>query len=281
MKGHATVSAVTPASQPDFEGIKQRQQKVWKAGRYNLLGSRIVPMAELLVIAVDPLPGMKVLDVGSGTGNAALAAARRFCDVISTDFVPEMLEFGRIRAAADDLDVAFEVADAENLPYPDATFDVVLSTVGVMFAPDQERAASELLRVCKPGGKIGLANWTPDSFNGQMMPVIGKYLPPPPGLKPPVRWGTEQGLQELIGDGVDSMQIRRKEQTFSFLSLDHYFDVFRTTFGPIKTSFDALSDEHQRELEQILRGMITEINRSGDSRVIYEMAYLEVVAVRA
>jgi SAM-dependent methyltransferase len=275
------VSTVTPAPQPDFGFIKQRQQQVWSSGRYNLLGPRIMPMAELLVIAVDPSPGMKVLDVGSGTGNAALAAARRFCDVISTDFVPEMLELGRARAVAEDLDVAFEVADAEALPYTDATFDVVLSTVGVMFAPDQERAACELLRVCKPGGKIGLANWTPDSFNGQMMPVIGKYLPPPPGLKPPVRWGTEQGLQELIGDGVESMQIQRREQTFSYLSLDHFFDVMRNNLGPLKASFDAMSEDHQRELEQILRDMITEINRSGDSSVVYEMGYLEAVAIRA
>src|SRR5215207_3872866 len=193
---------MTTAQTPDLQTIKGSQQKAWSAGDYGKVGVTLTMMAETLAEAADLQPGQSVLDVASGNGNAALAAARRFADVTALDYVPMLLEEGRKRAAAEGLPVDFVEGDAENLPFEDASFDVVLSTLGVMFAPDQERAASELLRVVRPGGKIALASWAPDSYVGDLFRTMGKYVPPPAGLKPPFRWGTEEGLAELLGGGV-------------------------------------------------------------------------------
>ena len=190
--------------------MKSRQQATWSSGDYAVIGTTLAITGELLCEAVDLRPGQRVLDVAAGNGNATLAAARRWADVTSTDYVAALLERGRARAAAERLPVTFQEADAEDLPFADGSFDVVLSVFGVMFTPNQEQAAQELLRVCRPGGKIGLANWTPDGFIGHVFRTIGKYVPPPPGVKPPALWGTEQRLRELFGDGIAELTVNRR-----------------------------------------------------------------------
>src|SRR5215207_6978203 len=209
---------ITTQPQVDLTAVKSRQQATWSSGDYAVIGTTLTITGELLCEAVDLRPGQRVLDVAAGNGNATLAAARRWADVTSTDYVPALLERGRTRAAAEGLPVIFQHADAEDLPFADGSFDVVLSVFGVMFTPNQEQAAQELLRVCRPGGKIGLANWTPDGFIGHVFRTIGKYVPPPPGVKPPSLWGTEQRLHELFGDGIADLTVNRRMFVFRYRS---------------------------------------------------------------
>jgi SAM-dependent methyltransferase len=259
-----------------LDGIKQRQQQAWAAGDYTEIGSRIVITSELLCEAVDLRGGERILDVATGTGNAALAAARRFCRVTGVDYVPAMLERARARAAAEGLEVAFEEGDAEDLPFPDGSFDVVLSACGVMFAPDQERAAAELLRVCRPGGRIGMVNWRPDGFVGEMLRTIGRYLPPPPGLRPPVLWGTRDRLEELFGSGVEiSTPLRRF--FFRCPSPEAWVDHFAAYFGPVVNAFEAVGDAGRDALRGDLLAVTGEFNVSGDRTLVLQMDYLEVV----
>src|ERR1051326_2431484 len=210
----STVMVTNQVPPVDFNAIKARQQITWSTGDYSIIGVTLVGISEQLCEAVDIHAGEKVLDVATGNGNTALAAARRFCEVIGIDYVPSLLEDGRQRAAAERLRVTFQEGDSENIPFADASFDVVLSTLGVMFTPHQEKAASELLRVCRAGGKIGMANWTPTGFIGDLFRVIGKYLPPPSGLKPASLWGTEERLQQLFGDGISSLQTTKRDFVF-------------------------------------------------------------------
>jgi ubiquinone/menaquinone biosynthesis C-methylase UbiE len=276
------MSANTPSpQQPDLAAIKQRQQAMWASGDYNEIGSRLLVISERLFESLDPQPGEQVLDVASGSGNAALAAARRFCDALGTDYVPDLIDRARMRAEAEGLPVSFEVADAENLPYEDASFDMVTSVIGVMFAPDQQQAAGELLRVCRPGGKIGLANWTPDSFAGELFRVIGRQLPPPPGLTPPTVWGTEEGVDALLGSGLEEMTVTEKAYTLRYLSIEHFVDFHITHFGPIKTAYDSLDIDGRQRLTSDLAGRAAERNRSGNDTIVIDSDYLEVVAVRA
>src|SRR5215210_6287956 len=209
----------TQPQPPDLAEIKKRQQRAWASGDYTVFGAALLIISELLCEAVNLRPSEKVLDVATGSGNTALAAARRFCEVTGIDYVPALLERGRERAAAERLEIAFQEGDAEDIPFPDASFDVVLSTVGVMFAPDQKKAAGELLRVCRPGGMIGLANWTPESFAGEMPGVFGRYVPPPSGLDPPTLWGTEERVRELLGGGVAGLQTARRSFVFRYRSV--------------------------------------------------------------
>jgi ubiquinone/menaquinone biosynthesis C-methylase UbiE len=260
--------------------IKERQQKTWSSGDYARIGNSLVIMGERLSEAVDVRPGQKVLDVATGSGNTAISAARRFSMAIGIDYVPELIEQAKERAQAEGLDVAFDVGDAENLPYPDASFDVVLSTVGVMFTPDQDRAAKELLRVCKPGGKIGLANWVPDGYVGNMLRTVGKHVPPPAGVKPPPLWGTEDRLRELLGEEVSSMESRRRTYVFRYLSANHFIEQFRSYYGPVHKAFDSLDEDGRDALENDLKELIGEWNISGDETVVLPSDYLEVVAVR-
>ena len=259
---------------------KEGQQETWSTGNYARIGNPLVIMGELLCEAVDVRSGQKVLDVATGSGNTAISAARRFCEATGIDYVPNLIEQAKQRAAAEGLDVAFEVGDAENLPYPSASFDVVLSTVGVMFTPDQEKAAQELLRVCKPGGKIGLANWIPDSYVGNMFRTVGKHFPPPPGIKPPSLWGTEERLQELLGNGVSSLETTRRTYVFRYLSADHFIEQFRSYYGPMHKAFDSLDAGGREALESDLKELICAWNVSGDETAILPSGYLEVVAVR-
>jgi len=264
----------------DLAAVKKSQQVMWAGGDYATIGARILIASELLCEAADLRAGQKVLDVGTGTGNTALAAARRFCEVTGIDYVPAWLERARERARLEGLEAAFVEGDAEAIPFPDASFDVVLSTYGSMFAPDQERTAREMLRVCRAGGKIGMANWTPDGFSGQMFRVTARYIPPPPGLKPASRWGTEAGVRELFGDGIASLRVARRELVFRFRSARHRTEFFRAHFGPTIKAFEALDAARQEEFTRELEALAERFNRSGDGTLVLPSEYLEVVAVR-
>jgi SAM-dependent methyltransferase len=263
----------------DFTAIKSRQQIAWGAGDYAVVGTTLQIVGETLCEAVDLRAGQRVLDVAAGNGNATLAAARRFADVTSTDYVGALLERARERAAADRLTVTFQEADAEKLPFADKSFDVVLSTFGVMFTPNQARAAAELLRVCRVGGKIGLANWTPDSFIGRVFKTIGTFIPPAPGLKSPALWGTEAHLRELFGAGVP-ITIARKHFVFRYKSPQHWLEVFRSYYGPVVKAFAALDPAARLALESDLLALLAEFNIAEDGTLVLPSDYLEVVVTK-
>src|SRR5215467_14958688 len=225
---------------PDLEVIKTRQRGAWSSGNYAVVGTTLQIVGEELCEALDLRAGRKVLDVAAGNGMASLAAARRWCDVVSTDYVASLLERGRSRALADGLPIEFKVADAEALPFSNNSFDTVISTFGVMFTPNQERAAAELLRVCKSGGRIGLTNWTPDGFIGHMFKTTGKYLPPPTAAKSPMLWGTRARLTELFGSAASWIKTEPRQFNFRYRSAEHFVDVFRTYYGPMLKAFAAL-----------------------------------------
>ena len=265
----------------NLEAIKARQQQTWSSGDYAMVGGTLVVMAETLCEAVDVRPGQRVLDVATGSGNTALAAARRFCDVTGVDYVPELLERGRERAAAERLTVDFRSGDAEALPFQDASFDVVLSSVGAMFAPNQERTAEEIARVCRPGGKIGMVNWTPDGFIGQLFKLTGIYVPPPAGLRSPVLWGTEERVRDLFADRVASLEMTRRTFDFRYRSAEHWVGFFRSYYGPTMKAFETLDEGGRAAYARDLRALIERFNRSGDETMIVPSEYLEVVAVRS
>jgi len=266
----------------DLKAVKEVQQETWSDGDFAMVANLIMNVAEELAEALDIVPDERVLDVACGSGNGALAAARRsWGNVVGCDYVPALLERGRERAAAERLDVEFVEGDAESLPFGDGEFDVVMSIFGAMFAPDQEQAAAELLRVCKPGGRIGMANWAPDSGVGAMFMTVAKHAPPPPGVKPPLVWGTEESLRELFGDGVSELRIERRPAREAFRSPDHFIEFFRTYFGPIKVAFERVGPEGEEALAADLRAFI-EADRTADKRaVVLEPEYLQVVATRA
>jgi ubiquinone/menaquinone biosynthesis C-methylase UbiE len=265
----------------DFSAVKARQQTAWSTGNYAVVGSTIQLVGESLCEALDIRAGSQVLDVAAGNGNASLAAAHRWCNVISTDFVPALLDLGRARAMAEGLKIEFREADAENLPFADASFDYVLSTFGVMFTPDQQQAAAELYRACRAGGRIGLANWTPEGFIGQMFKIIGKYVPPAAGIKSPARWGTEVGLTELFGP-LANIQVTRKQFTFRYLSAQHFIDIFRTFYGPMNKAFAALGNDPavQKAFAVELTALLERCNRATDGTLVAPSEYLEVVITK-
>ena len=263
---------------PDFTEIKRRQKAVWSAGDYAMIGTTLQIVGERLCEAVDIQAGSDVLDVAAGNGNATLAAARRFARVTSTDYVGTLLERGRERAAAERLDVTFQEADAETLPFRDNVFDVALSTFGVMFTPNQDKAAAELIRVVRRGGRIGLANWTPDGFIGQLLKIVGKHMPPPAGIRPPTLWGTEPRLRDLFpGHGIDSSA---QTFTFRYKSPEHWLDVFRTYYGPTNRAFASLDAEKQSVLEADILDLLNTSNRGGSKTLIIPGEYLEVVITK-
>jgi ubiquinone/menaquinone biosynthesis C-methylase UbiE len=264
----------------DLAAVKSRQHAAWSAGNYAVVGTTLQIVGESLCEALDLRSGARVLDVAAGNGNATLAAARRWCDVTSTDYVSTLLEAGRARARAEGHTIHFQEADAENLPFPDASFDVVMSTFGVMFTPDQEKAASELVRVCRPGGRIGLANWTPDSFIGQLFKTIGMYIPPAPGVKSPALWGTKARLDELFGKTAEQIRTTRREFVFRYHSPTHWIEVFRTYYGPMSKTFGALDAERRFAFTRDLLALMESRNRSCDSTLVLPSEYLEVVIER-
>ena len=274
----AVLSATPPAI--DLAAVKTRQQAAWSTGNYAVVGTTLQIVGENLCEALDLRAGSRVLDVAAGNGNATLAAARRWCDVTSTDYVPSLLESGQARARAEGHTIAFQEADAENLPFPDASFDVVMSTFGVMFTPNQDKAASEMARVCKPGGRIGLANWTPESFIGQLFKTIGKYVPPAPGVKSPALWGTKTRLDELFGKTAQNIRTASRHFTFRYGSPAHWIEVFRTYYGPMTKTYGALDAEKQAAFTRDLLALMESGNRSGDGTLVLATEYLEVVIER-
>lgn len=261
----------------DFTAIKARQQGAWSTGNYAVVGTTLQIVGESLCEALDLRAGSRVLDVAAGNGNASLAAARRFCDVTSTDYVPSLLEAGQRRAESEGQSIEFREADAENLPFADASFDVALSTFGVMFTPDQERAASEMLRVVRPGGRIGLANWTPASFIGQLFKTLGRYLPPPPGVLSPALWGTRGRLEELFAGGGRIVSLNERQFQFRYRSALHWVHLFRTYYGPVNRAFAALEGDRLSAFTRDLIELLERGNRSGDETLVLPSEYLEVV----
>lgn len=270
-------STAQPDLGADFAAIKARQQGAWSSGDYAVVGTTLQIVGEQLCEAIDIRAGQKVLDVAAGNGNVSLAAARRGCDVIATDYVPALLEKARERAAAERLQIDCREADAEALPFKDRSFDVVVSTFGVMFTPDQQKAADELMRVCKSGGKIGLANWTPDGFIGQLFKTIGKHLPPPAGVKSPALWGTPVRINELFGSHASSIKAEPRNFVFRYRSPEHWLDVFKTYYGPLLKAFAALQPAAQTALASDVIALIERFNRSGDGSMVVPSEYLEVV----
>ena len=263
--------------QADLAALKGKQQAVWASGDYAVIGTTLQIVGESLCEALDLRAGERVLDVAAGNGNATLAAARRWCDVVSTDYVGALLERARARASAEGLAVQFEHADAENLQFGDASFDVVVSTFGAMFTPNQEKAAAELARVCKPGGKIGLANWTPASFVGEMFKLVGRYIPPAAGVNPPSLWGTEERLRELFGSRIATLQAPLRNFVFRYRSPKHWLDTFRTYYGPMHKAFAALDAGKQQLLAEDLLGLARRFNTATDGAMTVPGEYLEVV----
>ncbi|HQR20307.1 MAG TPA: methyltransferase domain-containing protein [Burkholderiaceae bacterium] len=265
---------------PDLAAVKARQQGAWSSGNYAVIGTRLQIVGENLCEALDLRAGQKVLDVAAGNGNASLAAARRWCDITASDYVPALLASARARAEADGLDITFREADAENLPFDDASFDVVMSTFGVMFTPDQERAAAELARVCRRGGRIGLANWTPEGFIGQLFKTLGKFVPPPAGVRSPALWGSRARLEELFSAQASAIDVNHRHYVFRFRSPAHWIDVFRTFYGPLLKAFAALDAAAQAALEDELHQLIARFNRASDGTAVIPGEYLEVVVTR-
>lgn len=262
----------------DLSAIKERQRWTWASGDYSVIASRIVPMAERLVQSAGLRAGDAVLDVATGTGNAAIAAARRGGEVTGIDYVAALLERGRERAAAEGLAVTFTEADAEHLPYPDASFDAVLSCVGVMFTPDHEQAAAELVRVCRRGGKIALANWTPSGFVGEMFRTVAAHVPPPAGLRPPGLWGTEEHLRHLFGEAVSDLMLTPREFVFRFRSPTEFVEVFRDYYGPVRKAFNALDESGRDRLSVDLAALASRHDCESGPSVALPSEYIEVIA---
>jgi ubiquinone/menaquinone biosynthesis C-methylase UbiE len=265
---------------PDLAALKTRQQAAWSSGNYAIVGTTLQIVGEQLCEALDLNSGSTVLDVAAGNGMASLAAARRWCDVTSTDYVPALLEQGRARAAAEGAAIEFREADAENLPFTDDSFDVVLSTFGVMFTPNQDRAAAELLRVCKPKGRIGLANWTPEGFIGQMFKTLGKFLPPPAGAKSPAMWGTRARLNEMFDAGASTIRAESRLFNFRYRSPQHFLEIFKTYYGPVLKAFAALEPAKQQQLHDDLHALIVRMNRGSGGSMVVPSEYLEVVIAK-
>ncbi|CAG1008955.1 hypothetical protein BURK1_03597 [Burkholderiales bacterium] len=266
--------------QVDLKALKARQQLAWSSGNYALIGTTLQIVGETLCEALDLRSGQKVLDVAAGNGNASLAAARRWCSVVASDYVPALLEHARERAAADRLDIEFREADAEALPFADESFDAVVSTFGVMFTPDQDRAASEMLRVCARGGRIGLANWTPEGFIGQLFKTIGKHVPPPAGVRSPALWGTRARIAELFERQSAAIAATPREFVFRYRSPEHWLEVFRTWYGPVLKTFAALEPAAQSALQHDLMALVDRFNRAGDGTMVVPGEYLEIVITR-
>ncbi|CAN7152829.1 class I SAM-dependent methyltransferase [Polaromonas sp. LjRoot131] len=272
-----TATPEKPAAAPDYAAIKQRQQATWASGDYTIVGTTLQIVGETLAEAVDVRAGERVLDVAAGNGNATLAAARRFADVTSTDYVQALLDKGRGRAKAEGLDVHFEVADAEALPYEAGSFDVALSTFGVMFAPDHASAARETLRVVRPGGRIGMANWTPDGFIGRLFKIIGTHVAPPAGVRSPALWGTEAHLVSLFGPRASNIQVERKMFSFRYRSAAHFVQVFRDFYGPTHKAFGALEAGKQAALERDILALLNELDVGKGRGLVVPSEYAETV----
>jgi ubiquinone/menaquinone biosynthesis C-methylase UbiE len=266
----------------DLQEVGQMQQKTWSEGDFAMVAGIVMMVAEELAEGLDLMPGERVLDVACGSGNGAIAAARRtWGNVVGVDFVPALLDRGRERAAAERLDIEFVEGDATELPVGDGEFDVVMSIFGAMFAADQEKAAAELLRACRSGGRIGMANWVPDSGVGEIFMTMAKHAPPPTGVNPPLLWGTEDRLRELFGDGISDLQVERRQARQAFRSADHFIEFFRTYFGPVKVALERVGPEGEEALIEDVRAVLEKGNTAGDRAMVLKPEYLQVIATRA
>jgi len=277
-----TLSATAPAAttQPDFAAVKTRQQAAWSSGDYAVVGTTLQIVGESLCEAMDLRSGCSVLDVAAGNGNVSLAAARRWCEVTSTDYVGSLLTRGRERAAAERLDIEFREADVEALPYGDASFDAVVSTFGCMFAPNPQRTASEMLRACKSGGKIGMANWTPEGFIGQLFKTIGQHVKPPAGIESPALWGSRKRIDELFGAQASAIDVTTRQFNFRYRSPAHWLEIFKTFYGPVLKAFAALEVEAQSKLANDLLALVDRFNRARDGTMVAPGDYLEIVITK-
>lgn len=278
--GIITHESTATLATPDFGAIKQRQQATWASGDFAVVGTTLQIVGEQLAESVDICAGERVLDIAAGNGNATLAAARRFAKVTSTDYVPHLLVKGAARAKAEGLDVHFEVADAEALPYANQSFDVLLSTFGAMFTPSHKASAREMLRVVRLGGRIGMANWTPEGFIGQLFRVIGTHVPPPTGLQSPALWGTEPHIVELFGPHSSDIRCVRREFNFRYRSAEHWIDVFRNYYGPTHKAYAALDNTRQNQLTTDITALLTRMNKGRNNALVVPGEYLEVVITR-
>ncbi len=268
------------ATSPDLAVIKQRQRATWASGDYHMIGTQILIVSELLIEALDLHSTERVLDVATGSGNAALAAARRGCAVVGLDYVPALLERARLRAEAEGLEAEFVDGDAEALPFDDGGFDVVSSVFGAMFAPNQEQTASELARVCRPGGRIGLVAHTPEGFIGQLFKTNARHVPPPAGLRSPIQWGTEERLRELFGDSVAEVRVERRHYVFRYRSPEAWLQYWQRYYGPTMKAFEAVGEAGRAALETDLLDLVARFNRAGDGTMVVPSEYLEAVVVK-
>jgi len=269
-----------PVNQINYDAIKEKQRNTWGSGDYGRIGITLQITGEQLCESMDVKAGQTLLDIAAGNGNITLSAARRFCNVTSTDYVEALLAQSEKRAQAEGLDINYQFADAEDLPFPDNEFDNVASTFGIMFAPDQVSSAAELLRVCKKGGKIGLANWTPEGFIGQLFKLIGRYVPPPAGLQSPALWGTRQFFETHFAAHVEQIEYRVREFNFRFQSPHHWLEIFRTYYGPVHKAFSSLDSEKATSLEKDILDLIEKFNRDETGSMIVPSEYLEVVITK-
>jgi len=278
MKTSIMCNPMTPGNRSglaDVMTLKSRQQTMWASGDFAVIGTTLQIVGEELCEAMDLRSGQRVLDVAAGNGNAALAAARRWCDVTASDYVPALLDRARERALGERLPLKIEVADAEALPFPDESFDAVMSTFGAMFTPDHQKPAKEMLRVCREGGKIGLANWTPDGFIGELFKAVGRYLPPPAGMKSPALWGTRTHVLELFAGASCKTEV--KNFMFRYRSDDHWLNTFKTFYGPVLKAYESLDEEACQALTADIKALIKWFNRAGDGTMVVPAEYLQVV----
>lgn len=278
---NAAAAATGPADQPDYAAIKTKQNAAWSSGDYAVIGTTLQIVGETLAESIDTKPGSRVLDVAAGNGNATLAFARRWHRVTSTDYVQGLLDKGRMRAEAEGFDVEYRIADAEALPFDDGEFDAVVSTFGVMFAPNQAQAAAELVRVCRSGGRIGLANWTPAGFIGQLFKTLGRYVAPPAGLDSPARWGDRDWIDATFGPAARDIRITNRNFTFRYVSPAHFVEVFRNLYGPVHKAFEALDGAGRDGLTRDMLSLIGTLNVARDGSMSVPGEYAEVVVVKA
>ncbi|HEU5296287.1 MAG TPA: class I SAM-dependent methyltransferase [Burkholderiaceae bacterium] len=276
----ATASATAQATPPDYDAIKSRQQAAWSSGDYAVVGTTLQIVGESLCEAMDLRAGCTVLDVAAGNGNASLAAARRWCQVTSTDYVGALLTRGRERAAAERLEIDFRIADVEALPFADGSFDAVVSTFGCMFAPNPRRTASEMLRACKSGGRIGMANWTPDGFIGQLFKAIGTHVKPPAGIESPALWGNKARIDELFGAQASAIDVTTRQFAFRYRSPEHWLEIFKTFYGPVLKAFAVLDEAAQSKLASDLMALVARFNRAHDGTMVAPADYLEIVITK-
>jgi ubiquinone/menaquinone biosynthesis C-methylase UbiE len=266
----------------DFTELKQRLRDTWMAGDFGVIASYNVKLGEQFVSRINMQRGMKVLDVACGTGNTTMPAARSGATVTGTDIAPNLLEQARVRAAKEQLSIQFDEGDAESLPYSDASFDIVLSMFGAMFAPRPEVVAAELLRVCRSGGLIAMGNWTPTGFTGTIFKTTAKHVPPPPGVPSPVLWGDEATVRERFGSGVSKLTCTPQIAEFRYdAPPTGVVQLFRRYFGPTQTAFSKLNPAGQTALAADLESVWAQANDAKDGTTLVQNEYLEVHAVRA